>query len=260
MTEREKAAEEVNIMKERKIVFVCTGNTCRSPMAEAVLRSELKRLHIDDVSVYSAGIRATEGGYINPNSLAVLTENGLSVENFSPTPLDRQTLETAFAIVCMTDEQRDLLMEMRWTILRREGFSEIENNVYSFSELAGEEIPDPFGREIGVYRQTYRKIAAGIPALIGKLLSEPEAEENVKTEERAENREEADRIPTEKKPTKRRAKPRKKMTRNADGKRVAVRTTKKSGKTTGKTAAKRKTTGKTRTSEKRGKNGRKNDG
>lgn len=142
-------------------------------MAEAVLRYELKKRRIENVASRSAGIRASGNGFINEKSAAVLAENGLSVENFSPTPLDDETLRNAFAIVCMTDEQRDLLMELRWTVLRKAGAEEIENNVYSFSELVGYEIPDPYGQDIEAYRTTYRRIAEGMNGIVEKLLSPP---------------------------------------------------------------------------------------
>lgn len=80
------------MMEEKKIIFVCTGNTCRSPMAEAVLRSELKRLNIGDVSVFSAGLEPSKNGNINPHSAAVLSENGLSIENFASRALDEEML------------------------------------------------------------------------------------------------------------------------------------------------------------------------
>ena len=135
-------------MEERQVIFVCTGNTCRSPMAEAIFRSEIKRLKIQGVGVLSAGIEAAKKGNINPCSASVLSENGLSLENFNSRILEKEMLPTSYALICMTDSQRDLLMELRWKLLREAGFAEIENNVYSFSELAGYEIPDPFGREI----------------------------------------------------------------------------------------------------------------
>lgn len=143
-------------------------------MAEAIFRSEIKRLKIQGVGVLSAGIEAAKKGNINPCSASVLSENGLSLENFNSRLLEKEMLQTAYALICMTDSQRDLLMELRWKLLREAGFAEIENNVYSFSELAGYEIPDPFGRDIDCYRLTYRKLAEGMSFVIRKLFPETE--------------------------------------------------------------------------------------
>lgn len=216
-------------MEERQVIFVCTGNTCRSPMAEAIFRSELKRLNIQGVGVLSAGIEATKKGNINPCSAAVLSENGLSLENFNSRLLEKEMLQTAYALICMTDSQRDLLMELRWKLLREAGFSEIENNVYSFSELAGYEIPDPFGRDIDCYRLTYRKLAEGMAAVIRKLFPETAGE---KGGEKAPAP--ADALPAKKKGTasekstraektrKTRAKPRKRVVRPKNEKNASV--------------------------------------
>lgn len=213
-------------MEERKIIFVCTGNTCRSPMAEAVLRSELRRLNIRDASVFSAGLKASENGNINPYSAAVLSENGLSIDNFSSRELDSDMLEKAYAIICMTDSQRDILMDMRWNVLRRAGFSEIENNVFSFSDIAGYEIPDPFGKDLDCYRLTYQKIVGGMSALIEKLFpelregaTEAKAEEGKKVTESKRGKSGAKKTEEkksgEKKARKPRAKPRKRVSRTA---------------------------------------------
>lgn len=162
--------------KKKIIVFVCTGNTCRSPMAEAVFRSELRRRRIEGAEVYSAGLNARGNGTenINAKSVAVLAENGLSVENFHARRLDEETMRSAFAIVCMTDSQRDLLMDLRWDILRKAGEEEIENNVWSFSELCGYEIPDPYGRDLDVYRETFRLMNAAMPSLFEKFFARRE--------------------------------------------------------------------------------------
>lgn len=204
------------MMEEKKIIFVCTGNTCRSPMAEAVLRSELKRLNIGDVSVFSAGLEPSKNGNINPHSAAVLSENGLSIENFASRALDEEMLTSAYAVICMTDSQRDILMDMRWNLLRRTGLSEIENNVYSFSDIAGYEIPDPFGRDKECYRLTYTKIAGGMAAIIAKLFPELSAAESAQAAEKEKQENpvrEKEREATVK-PRKPRAKPRKRVARS----------------------------------------------
>ena len=204
------------MMEEKKIIFVCTGNTCRSPMAEAVLRSEFKRLNIGDVSVFSAGLEPSKNGNINPHSAAVLSENGLSIENFASRALDEEMLTNAYAVICMTDSQRDILMDMRWNLLRRTGLSEIENNVYSFSDIAGYEIPDPFGRDKECYRLTYTKIAGGMAAIIAKLFPELSAAESAQAAEKEKQENpvrEKEREATVK-PLKPRAKPRKRVARS----------------------------------------------
>lgn len=204
-------------MEEKKIVFVCTGNTCRSPMAEAILRSELKRLDIRGAEVLSAGTQASETSFINPKSSEVLSENGLSLDNFNSRRLDAELLKSAYAIVCMTDALRDWLMELRWSVLRKEGFSEIENNVYSFSEIAGYEIPDPYGKDIDCYRRTFALLSEGMPRVVEKLFAVEKKEKREKAKPAAGA--DAASPPAEKK-RKPRAKPRR---RRASGNAVAAK-------------------------------------
>ena len=103
----------------KKIIFVCTGNTCRSPMAERLLESKIAERKIKGFCVYSAGLRATKGTPMNPKSVQVLEEHGLSAAEFASAPIKDRDLRDAFAIVCMTEEQKDRLMDMRWQALRK---------------------------------------------------------------------------------------------------------------------------------------------
>lgn len=146
-------------MKHKKIIFVCTGNTCRSPMAEAALRAELKKRKIAWYTVQSAGVRATEGNPVNPLAKTVLGEEKLSLSaKFSSRPVSEKLLGDAYAVICMEEAQRALLPQ--------------SEKITSFLELCGREIPDPYGQGEEVYRATLHAICACMPVIVKKIIPE----------------------------------------------------------------------------------------
>lgn len=157
---------------KKKIIFVCTGNTCRSPMAEFLFRKKIVELGLTKLEIASAGLQANEADGMNEKSAAILTEKGFDVHNFHAKRIDESMLKESLAIVCMTDAQRDILMEMRWKALREAGEEEIENNVYAFSELCGYEILDPYGRDMDCYQYVFELLSGGMSAVADKLLPE----------------------------------------------------------------------------------------
>ena len=158
---------------KKLVVFVCTGNTCRSPMAEAIFRQKVTEMGLVKLKVVSAGTKAKKGDTLNEKSAQILMDKGIAPLNFTAKKVDKRMLTQSLAIVCMTDMQRDLLMELRWQALRSLGEEEeIENNIYSFSELAGYEVLDPYGRDMDCYKYVFELLEGGMSAVIEKLLPE----------------------------------------------------------------------------------------
>ena len=101
--------------------------------------------------------------------VVVLEENAIDAEGFTSTKLTDKIVREAFAIVCMTESQKDFLTDMRWNALRKAGAEAQENNVYSFYELCGYEVIDPYGKDIDCYRYVYTLLSMGMDCLIERL-------------------------------------------------------------------------------------------
>ncbi|PKC51965.1 phosphotyrosine protein phosphatases I, partial [Rhizophagus irregularis] len=97
-----KRKSEANSMN---IYFVCTGNTCRSPMAEAIL----KHKQLDGVHVKSAGIYALEGGGISENSKAVLEKENIPFEH-KTSQVNENDIEWADLILTMTLAHKQMIL------------------------------------------------------------------------------------------------------------------------------------------------------
>ena len=141
-------------------------------MAEAVLKAVLKEQGLTKLQVSSAGLQAKPKDLMNEKTAQTLMDKGIELLNFQAKRLTKTMLKSSLAIICMTDRQRDLVMEMRWKALREAGEDEIENNVYSFLELAGYEVLDPYGRDMDCYHYVFELIKGGMPAIIEKILPE----------------------------------------------------------------------------------------
>ena len=155
---------------KKKIVFVCTGNTCRSPMAEYLFREKITRLGLTKLEISSVGLKANESDTINEKSAQILRAKGFDISNFHAKNITEKDLKESLAIVCMTDNQRDIVMDMRWAAMRKAGVQEVDNNVYSFSDSVGYSIIDPYGHDLDCYAYVFGLLEGGMSAIIDKIL------------------------------------------------------------------------------------------
>lgn len=127
-------------------------------MAESIMRAEIKKRKIKFVDSASAGIFAENSLEIHPHSAACLARHGVDFSKFHPRQLNHKMIENCFVVICMTDAQKELL----------NGFT----NVYSIRDVAGFDIPDPYGRGADEYQKTYELLLVAVGKIIEKFFTE----------------------------------------------------------------------------------------
>ncbi|MDK2857356.1 MAG: protein arginine phosphatase [Verrucomicrobiota bacterium] len=143
----------------KKLIFVCTGNTCRSPMAEGLLRQILGP--DSGWQITSAGICAANGWPANPNAVEALREKGIDISNHVSRALTPALVQTADLLVTMTRAHRDAVLRM---------CPESEGKVFLLTSFgvtqAAADIYDPIGESLDVYRRVRDEIDAALPDLV----------------------------------------------------------------------------------------------
>lgn len=140
-----------------KIVFVCSGNTCRSPLAQAIAQKYVEDNGLD-IDVDSAGLGCPYGEEMADNTKAIIEEMGIFFTHTSQPVTDKMIGQTDY-FVTMERWQKHALMQV------------CKDKVFCVADFGTDgDVADPYGRSLEVYKMTADKIAGAMPSIIEGLI------------------------------------------------------------------------------------------
>lgn len=145
------------------VLFVCTGNTCRSPMAEGIARDAVARRGWPHVSIRSAGVSAGVGSPASEEAVRVAAERGVDLSGHRSQPLTRELVDWADAIVAMSDWHVGRVVELG-------GDAKVAlASEFLASADAGAGVPDPIGMSATIYRATWEVLSEVVDGVLARL-------------------------------------------------------------------------------------------
>ena len=138
--------EEIKLAADKpQILFVCTGNTCRSPLAELYCSSVSTKFRFQ-----SAGTNVSDEK-ISKNSKQILNDMQIKTDSFIPQKMNDDLLQDSQIILAMNINHKNKLVEK---------FPSSKHKIFTFAEFVNEkkDIEDPFGEDINIYQNTFTQI------------------------------------------------------------------------------------------------------
>ena len=133
----------------KQVIFVCTGNTCRSPMAEVIAKSICKN---DNINIFSRGLFVNENLEAIFNSINAVKIQNLSLDTHTSKQLTKDEIKNATLILTMSLEHKNIICD---------NFNEYSNKIYTLYEYVqnfNKDIKDPYGRSLEEYIMCFKEI------------------------------------------------------------------------------------------------------
>lgn len=147
------------------VLIICSGNTCRSPLAAAMLRGALRATDtMTDVSVASAGTSAWDGSPASEGSYLVALERGLDLSTHRARMLTTQQVAEADVILTMSGAHARRVADL--------GGAAKVSTLLEYAGTNGNDVPDPFGGDVEGYRAVAELMSDILPAVVERLRRE----------------------------------------------------------------------------------------
>lgn len=136
------------------ILFVCTGNTCRSPMAEWVFRDLCdKKRTLSKINIKSAGTGAIDGWPASENAIATLRRNGINATSHRSQQLTHELLQWSDIVVAMTQSHLAVIISLSENLDKKP-----EAKLLSEFSKKNDSISDPFGGGTDIYENCFSEM------------------------------------------------------------------------------------------------------
>lgn len=145
----------------KKIMFICTGNICRSAMADGLMK-KLAKDNNKEIEVYSCGIFAEDGDMPTFNAIEAIKEYDVDLKSHKATNIRNSNINDMDIILCATVSHKNSVINM---------YPNLKDKIFTIKEYANYDkndldIPDPWGYDI----ETYRFCASTISKCLNKII------------------------------------------------------------------------------------------